>query len=801
MIFLSSEILKQVLIFDGAMGTLLQEKGLKPGACPELMNIEEEDAVREVHKVYVENGADVITTNTFGGNRIKLSEYNLEDKVEKINIKAVKIAKSARADKKYYVAGSVGPTGRFVEPVGNMTFKEAYDVFFEQIKALSLGGADLIIFETFNDLGEIRAALLAAKDACSLPVICSLTYAGGRTLTGVSPSSAAVILESLGADAIGANCSGGPEELFPVIKEIIGATSLPVIVEPNAGLPELLNGEVHYPLNPDLFLEKMEPYFSLEMNIFGSCCGSSPEHTKRLKERIKEFTTPVRKNAINSTLASREKVIYLGQNTLPKIIGERINPTARKKIAQSLKEEDFGIIQEEGEIQVEKGAHLLDVNVGTPGIDEIKVMSKVISLLEQNVSAPLVIDSTNPEVLEKALQVYQGKALVNSVNGEKKSLDNILPLVKRYGAGVIGLTLDEKGIPSTKEGRLEIAERICKACEENGISKKDIYIDCLALTIGTDDKAAIETLQTIKLIKEKLKVNTILGVSNVSHGLPSRSKINSAFLSMAIGNGLDVGIINPLDQNMMNSWQAASLLAGRDPKGNNFIKLNTVEKDTEKETQNVTSDIPSLELVTHQVVKGLQGITKTVKALLNANIKPLDIINEGLVPGLNIVGEKFGRGEYYLPQLMLSAETSQKAFDLLEKEMEGSTKLVTKGTIVIGTVKGDVHDIGKNMVGVMLKNHGFKVIDLGKNVTCEDFYNACVKEKAEFVGLSALMTTTMLEIPKTINYLKEKLPNIKVIIGGAVVTEDFSKEVKADGFAKDAVSAVNIIEDLRGKRD
>ncbi|SMB86776.1 5-methyltetrahydrofolate--homocysteine methyltransferase [Desulfonispora thiosulfatigenes DSM 11270] len=788
-------ILKKVLVFDGAMGTLLQEKGLTPGACPELMNKEEPKKVREVHKAYVDAGADVVTTNTFGGNRIKLSEYGLENEVAEINQRGVEVAKGIN-DGKYFVAGSVGPTGRFLEPLGDMTFDEAYDVFKEQINALAKGGADFIIFETFHDLGEVRAGLLAAKDVCSLPVICSLTYDGGRTLTGVTPRSAAIILESLGADAIGANCSGGPEELYPVIEEITRTTSLPVIVEPNAGLPEMKEGKVYYPLDPQLFIEKMVPFFNLGMNIFGSCCGSSPLHTKNLKQKIKNITILARNVERRSTLASREQVIFLGEDTLPKIIGERINPTARKKIAQGLKEGNYGIIQEEGAIQVEAGADLLDVNVGTPGIDEKETMSKVINLLQQNISIPLVIDSTNHLVLENALKNYQGKALVNSINGEQESLNKILPLVKRYGAGVIALVLDENGIPETAQERKKIAHKICKSCEDYGISKKDIYIDCLALTIGTDDNSAKETLETIKLVKQNLGVNTILGVSNVSHGLPSRSKINSAFLAMAIASGLDVAIINPLDKNMLTSLEAASFLAGRDPKGNNYIKKNSLEV---KEVE-INASIPSLELVTNQVIKGSQGIRGTITALLQEKVTPIEIINQGLIPGLNIVGEKFGKGEYYLPQLMLSAETSQKAFDLLEKEMDGKFDSIQKETIIIGTVKGDVHDIGKNMVGVMLKNHGFRVIDLGKNIETEDFYKACEKEKASFVGLSALMTTTMMEIPKTIDYLKERLPNIKVIIGGAVINEDFAKESGADGYAKDAVSAVQILESLRGSK-
>ncbi|NLW25654.1 MAG: dihydropteroate synthase [Clostridia bacterium] len=790
-------MLQRVLVFDGAMGTLLQEKGLEPGACPELMNLAEPEKVKEVHEAYLLAGADVITTNTFGGNRIKLAEYGLADRVVEINKKAVEIAREALLNyPQSFVAATIGPTGRFVEPLGKMTFLEAYEIFKEQIEALVSAKPDFLILETFSDLGEIRAALLAARDTCTIPVICSLTFTGRKTLTGVSPASAAVVLESMGAQAIGANCSGGPEELFPVVKEIAMYTKLPVIVQPNAGLPQVKEGKVSYPLGPADFLQTMEPFFTLGINIFGSCCGSTPEHTRLLKTRLADYQPPVREVIKGSFLASREKVVIIGSSTLPKIIGERINPTARKKLAEDMKEGSFALVQAEAQAQQEAGAHLLDINIGAPGINEVETIGSIINLLQQNILIPLVIDSTNPEVIEKGLQVYHGKALVNSVNGEEASLNKILPLVKCYGAGVIALTLDEKGIPSRAEERLLIAERIIDRCMRLGIPREDIYVDCLALTIGTDDRAALETLRAIKMVKEKLKVNTVLGVSNVSYGLPNRSKINAAFLAMVLGQGLDLAIINPLDTNMLDIWQSASLLAGRDAKGQNYLYLNSREKDNppKKEQGNLQ---PSLELLNKLVVTGSRQAVKTVEGLLEEGVAPLEIINKGLVPGLILVGEKYEKGEYYLPQLMLSAETAQSCFTRLEKCFKEEEKL-SKGTIVIGTVKGDIHDIGKNMVAVMLRNHGFKVVDLGKNVSKEDFLKSLQKEKADILALSALMTTTMQEIPKTIDYVKKHYPEVKIIAGGAVVTKEFALNAGADGYGKDAVEAVKLVESLRG---
>ena len=706
-----------IQIFDGAMGTMLQSRGLAPGQSPEELNITMPDVVESVHLDYLRAGADILITNTFGGSRVKLQEYGLENKLVEINRGAVQIARMAcekhGAGK---VAASLGPTGLFVTPVGDTSFDTMYQVYLEQAQAIASAKPDYFLLETFSDLGEIRAALLACLDAGNreIPVICSMTYTNGRTLTGVSPSVAAVTLEAMGASVIGCNCSGGPDELNQVVAELAAYTTLPLVVQPNAGLPILENGTVVYPLGATQFAAAMEQFLPYRVAFMGGCCGTTPEHIGNLKATMKEITVEQREQNLSGHLSCRDHVVTFGGNTLPKMIGERINPTARKKLAQALRDGDYELIEQDAEAQVAAGAHILDVNVGTHGIDEVAVMTDIVTLLQQSVSVPLCFDSTRPAVLEAGLKNYQGKALINSVNGEAASLHSILPLAKRYGAAVVGLTLDETGIPDHAEGRLEIAKRIIDTCAAYGIPQHDIYLDSLVLTVGTDIHAPKETLRTMQLIKKEYPdVNLLLGVSNVSHGLPNRAKLNSAFLAMAIGNGLDVSIINPMDEMMKNAWQSAALLAGRDDNAANYLALNS-------ETQNSTVSVqenepPSLGLVQRLVVKGSSGIVKTVQALLDEDIAPMEIINNGLIAGLNEVGEKYEKGVYFLPQLMRSAEVSQQAFDLLERYL-GGTDAMQKATLVIGTVKGDIHDIGKNMVAVMVKNHGYRVIDLGKNV-------------------------------------------------------------------------------------
>lgn len=788
---------EQILIFDGAMGTMLQQRGLAPGQSPEELNLTMPDVVESVHRDYLQAGADIVITNTFGGSRLKLQEYHLEKQVKEINRRAIEIARAACVKAGHgQVAASLGPTGHFVSPVGDTSFDEMYAIYREQADAIATAQPDYFLLETFSDLGEIRAALLACLDAGErkIPVICSMTYTNGRTLTGVSPAVAAVTLEAMGAAVIGCNCSGGPDELQQVVAELARYTELPLVVQPNAGLPLLVDGKVQYPLKAKEFAEAMQRFLPYEVAFMGGCCGTTPQHIACLKESVQNHVLQRRQVEPLGRLSCREFIVEIGGNTLPKMIGERINPTARKKLAQGLRDGDLAMIEKEAEQQVEAGAHVLDVNVGTHGIDEAQVMADVLTLLQQSTSIPLCLDSTNPQVLERGLKQYQGKALINSVNGEQASLDNILPLAKRYGAAVVGLTLDENGIPPKAEGRLEIAKRIVAACEHYGIKRQDIYLDSLVFTVGTDINGPRETLRTMSLIRQELPgVNLLLGVSNVSHGLPNRPKINSAFLAMAIGNGLDLSIINPLDEMMKNAWQSAALLIGRDKNAENYLQLNS--EQTSMASSAVTDEAPSLELVTRMVVKGSSNIGKVVQALLDDGIEAMTIINDGLIAGLNEVGEKYEKGIFFLPQLMHSAEVSQQAFELLESHLQNGDDF-QKATLVIGTVKGDIHDIGKNMVAVMVKNHGYRVVDLGKNVPAEKFIEAVLEYKAEFLGLSALMTTTMQEIPGVISLLRQQSPQTKVIIGGAVITEEFAEEVGADGFGRDAVQTVKLMDEF-----
>ena len=787
-----------VQIFDGAMGTMLQQRGLLAGQSPEELNIIMPDVVESVHLDYLQAGADILITNTFGGSRIKLQEYGLEQQLAEINRRAIEIARSA-CEKHGHgkVAASLGPTGLFVSPVGDVLFEDMYAIYLEQAQAIAQAKPDYFLLETFSDLGEIRAALLACLDAGNreIPVICSMTYTNGRTLTGVRPSVCAVTLEAMGASVIGCNCSGGPDELMQVVAELAEYTALPLVVQPNAGLPTLVEGNVTYPLDAQSFADAMEQFLPYQVAFMGGCCGTTPAHIQALKTKMADITVASRQVVLQGSLSCRDHVVTFGGDTLPKMIGERINPTARKKLAQALRDGDYDLIEQDAEAQAEAGAHVLDVNVGTHGIDEVQVMTDIVTLLQQSVSIPLCLDSTNPTVLEQGLRAYQGKALINSVNGERTSLDAILPLAKRYGAAVVGLTLDETGIPTTAEGRFIIAKRIIEACAQHGIPQHDVYLDSLVMTVGTDIHAPKETLRTMQLIRNAYpNVNLLLGVSNVSHGLPNRAKINSAFLAMAIGNGLDVAIINPMDELMKNAWQSAALLAGRDENAENYLTLNSTQSTADYAVV-VETDQPSIELVKRSVVKGSGGIVKIVQALLDNGVAPMEIINEGLIVGLNEVGEQYEKGVFFLPQLMRSAEVSQQAFDLLESHL-GSADAMQKATLVIGTVKGDIHDIGKNMVAVMVKNHGYRVVDLGKNVSAETFVAAVKEHNAEFLGLSALMTTTMQEIPQIITALRAECPNTKVIVGGAVITEEFAQESGADGFGRDAVQTVKLMDTL-----
>lgn len=794
---------EKMLLGDGAMGTMLVQNGLPSGESPEVWMLENPKKVQSIHQAYLAAGSQVVQTNTFGANRLKLQEYQAEHLVKEINITAAKLVREVVGNKAF-VAGIVGPTGQFPAPLGEIPWLELVEIFREQVEALAQGGVDFIFLETFSDLGEIRAALYAAKEYTNLPVACSLTYSKGRTLTGTTPLVAAIVLEAMGADLIGANCSSGPEELLEIMEAYQQSTSLPLLVEPNAGIPELIDGQTVFRATPDFMVSYVEPFHKLGVNLLGACCGSTPEHILAMNEAIKtlENPAPLRntlaiEDRLVTRLASRSKAITIGSGEPFRLIGERINPTARKAIAQAYRDNNYETILQEGLSQVEDGADLLDVNTGVAGLQENLLLPQAVHKLQMALDIPLVLDCTDPQALERGLQEYQGKALINSVNGDNRSLESILPLAKKYGAAVLGLTLNEHGIPSKAEERLTIARQIVEKAEEYGIPRSDIVIDCLVLTAATDPATAMETVRAIQLVKQELGVPTTLGLSNVSHGLPQRSWINATFLALTGGAGLDSAIANPQDNRIKETLLSVALLTGRDPGARNYLAQAAKIKptlDTAKSSEKAT-----LKNLSSCILNGqAETVTQLVSKLIDSH-EPLTIIDQGIIPALVEIGDLFAAGKAYLPQLMLAGDAAKAAFEVLKEKLP-SDSLVNKGTVVIGTVQGDVHDIGKNIVSALLENHGFRVIDLGKNVQTSDFIDTAKNEQADVIALSALMTTTAPGMAQVIQAVQEAGLKSKVIVGGAVVTADFAKEIGADGYGKDAVEAVKVVQNWLEER-
>ncbi|MBI5599282.1 MAG: homocysteine S-methyltransferase family protein [Deltaproteobacteria bacterium] len=795
------------LVFDGATGTMLQKLGLKPGGCPDGLNLTNPDIVKKVHGLYVSAGSDVVTTNTFGANRIKLREYGLEGRLEEINVAAVGNAREA-AGKKSFVAGCIGPTGRFVEPVGDMDFDEAVSVFGEQAGALKKGGADLIIIETMMDIKEMKAAIIAAS-ATGLPVVATMTFDSTmRTVLGTPPEAFAIIADSLGVAALGANCSLGSEGIYRAVSAMSRVMDVPLIAQPNAGIPTLKGRETVFPETPDDMAEYAPRLAGAGVRILGGCCGTTPEHIKAMGGVFRALK-PEKGNPKKTftCLAGRTSFTAFGAGLAPITVGERINPTGRKSLAQEIQEGKTSIIRTEAREQEASGAHALDVNVGVPDIDEKAAMKRAVFAVNENCRLPVVIDSADPAVIEEGLKAVDGKPLINSISGEEKKLEAILPLAKKYGAAILGLTLDDNGIPAEARGRLKVAEKILERALDNGLKKQDVVIDCLAMTISADPKSARETLEAIRLVKEKLGLATILGVSNISFGLPSRETINTAFLTMAIEAGLDCAIMNTKNQAMMDAYHASSVLLGHDEKGERYI-----ERFREKEPSGTaggpsrTTNRPSRtavkgptgikERLMAAVVEGDgNNITVLVEEALREGWEPLKVGSNALIPGLDEVGRLFASNRYFLPQVISSADAVKKAFERLKREMKGATG-PAPGRVVMATVKGDIHDIGKNIVCTLLENHGFEVIDLGKNVPAEKIVEAAVAKKADVVGLSALMTTTVMEMDNVIKKLKKQGVAAKTVVGGAVVTPEFAKRIGADEYGGEATEAVKKIKRL-----
>lgn len=774
------------IILDGAMGTQLQAKGLKTGECPELLSITHPEIVEDIHRAYINAGSMIVYTNTFGANSYKLAESGYT--VQKVVSASVKVAKNATKGTSALVALDIGPIGKLMEPTGSMSFDEAYNTFKEVVEAGK--EADLIVFETMTDLAEIKAGVLAVKENSNKPVICTMTFEENmRTFTGCCVSSMAITLEGLGVNAVGVNCSLGPVQLQGVVNELAKWTTLPIIVKPNAGLPDPATGK--YNLSPVDFAtsiaENIVPTGAL---ILGGCCGTTPEYIKELTTALSKTEPVKRNNKAVSAVCSATKTVVIDQ---PRIIGERINPTGKKLFKEALRNNDLDYILTQGIEQVNAGADILDVNVGLPEIDEEKMMVKAVKGLQGVVDVPLQIDSTIPQVLESALRVYSGKPIVNSVNGEEKSLEAVLPLVKKYGASVVGLTLDKDGIPKTAEGRFEIAKKIVERANALGIENKDIYIDCLTLTASAEQEGVTETLNALERVKKELGVKTVLGVSNISFGLPNRELVTSTFLTMALQKGLDLPIINPNVDAMTGAVRAYKLLANIDKNSVEFIKSYN-NAPAKKQDTTAKAEIS----LSYAIENGLKKEGALVTEKLLETLTPMDIINQQLIPTLDKAGADFETGKIFLPQLIQSATVAQACFDVIKKKLINENSApVSKGKIVLATVKGDVHDIGKNIVKVLLENYGYTVIDLGKDVEYEEVVKATIENDVKLVGLSALMTTTLKSMEETIALLRKSC-DCKVMVGGAVLTPEYAEKIGADYYSRDAKESVDIAKKVLG---
>ena len=788
---------KEVLYFDGGMGTLLQEKGLKAGELPEVWNIEHMEEVIEIHRQYFEAGSDIVLTNTFGANALKFrdSSYELSDIVTAAVIHVKEAASLGVHDgREVYAALDVGPTGKLLKPMGDLDFEAAVRAFGEVMRCGEEAGADLIHIETMSDTYEMKAAVLAAKEQTNLPVFATMIFdEKGRLLTGGDVRSAVAMLEGLGVDALGINCGLGPEQMLPIFQEIVSHTSVPVIVKPNAGLPKQKDGAVYYDVDPAEFASVMEKIVEGGAAVAGGCCGTTPAHIRKMIETLGRRSVQHVEAEEETVVSSYGQAVILGKK--PLIIGERINPTGKKRLKQALKEHDIDYILKEGITQQEKGAHILDVNVGLPDINESEMMKEVVTELQSVTSLPLQIDTVDAEAMEAAMRIYNGKPMVNSVNGKQESMDAVFPLIKKYGGVAVGLTLDEEGIPSTAEGRIRIAGKIIREAEKYGIKKKDLVIDVLAMTVSSDPEGAKVTLEALKGVRERYGVCTVLGVSNISFGLPSRPVINAHFYTMAMQAGLSAGIVNPSSEEMMRSYYAYCALTDQDPNFEAYIQrfggTDTAAPKGKKDS----------ELTLQAAIeKGLKEEAKEAATELLLTLAPLEIIDSHLIPALDAVGKGFEKGTVFLPQLLMSADAAKIAFGVLKEHLAasgGSEK--KKQKVILATVKGDIHDIGKNIVKVLLENYSFDVRDLGKDVDPELIVQTAVDEDIRLVGLSALMTTTVASMEETIQLLRREKPDCKVMVGGAVLNQEYADMIGADFYGKDAMQSVYYAQNVFGE--
>ena len=789
---------KQILFFDGGMGTMLQKNGMKGGEIPELININNPDLIKSIHTQYLNAGADIITTNSFGANPLKL---NGEASAEAVAEAAVMLAKEAVNEfKKGYVAFDIGPTGKLLEPTGELSFDDAYESFKSMAIVAENSGADLVIIETMSDTLEAKAAVLAVKENTSLPIFLTMTFdETHKTLTGADVDVMSAMFEGLGVDCLGINCGLGPKQIAELMDRLAKISSIPIMAQPNAGLPEIKDGKTVYTVSPDDFAEECTAIAKCGASVIGGCCGTTPEHIEKLVNKCKDFT-PIVEEKNFTVVSSYSRAVYL--NNRPVIVGERINPTGKKKFKEALRNNDIDYILNEAFVQRDSGADILDVNVGLPEINECEMMEKAVKAISSAVNLPLQIDSSDPETIERALRIYNGKPMINSVNGKKEILDSILPIVQKYGGVLVGLCLDEGGIPETAEKRVKIAENIANEAAKYGIKKKNLVMDALTLTISAQQEESAQTIKALNAIKTQLGIKTILGVSNISFGLPRREIVNGTFFALALHSGLDACIINPLSEAMMNTYRAYCALACIDKDCADYVSTYA---GTKAQTTIITStDAPkksddTAEPLTDIIIKGLKDRSyEETKELLKKR-ESMDIVNNIIIPALDVVGNEFEKGTMFLPQLMMSAQTVKNSFDAIKENMSQSGKQQeSKGKILLATVKGDIHDIGKNIVKVLLENYGYEVFDLGKDVPPEAIVE-CIKEhNIKLCGLSALMTTTVLSMEDTIKAIRSEGLDTKICVGGAVLTPEYADMIGADSYCKDALATVNYANEIFG---
>ena len=805
------ELQNRILFCDGGMGSLLQEAGLKPGELPGTWNITHPEELVKIHKAYLEAGADIVTTNTFGVDRLKYNE-NTEFQLESVIRAAVTNAKEAirQSGKQAWIGLDMGPTGKLLKPMGDLAFEDCCAIYREVVEIGADAGADFVLIETMSDSYETKAAVLAAKEGCNLPVFVTVTFdERGKLLTGGSPASIVAMLEGLDVDVLGMNCGLGPVQMKEILKDILEVSSIPVMINPNAGLPRSENGKTVYDIDAAHFAKTEEEIVDMGARIVGGCCGTTPEHIRMVAERChNKKPVPVTKK--NRTVVSSFcQAVEIGKN--PVIIGERINPTGKSKFKQALRDHNLQYILQEGVTQQDHGAHVLDVNVGLPEIDEPSMLEEVVRELQSIIDLPLQLDTTDPVAMERAMRVYNGKPLINSVNGKEESMRTVFPLVQKYGGVVVALALDEGCIPETAEGRIQVAKKIYKTAAEYGIGPEDIIIDALCLTVSSDSQGAITTLETLRRVRDELHGKTILGVSNISFGLPQREIINAAFFTMAMQNGLSAAIINPNSEAMMRAYYSFRALMNLDPQCSEYISVYSGQVASLGQSavtgnggsasgsaagaagSQGTSDLHA------SIVKGLKDQAVQAARELLETQDALDVINSQIIPALDVVGKGFEKGTMFLPQLLMSAEAAKGAFEVIKEKMDASgQKQEKKGTIILATVKGDIHDIGKNIVKVLLENYSYDVLDLGKDVPPETIVETAVEQHIELVGLSALMTTTVPSMEETIVQLRKAAPWAKVMVGGAVLTQEYADTMGADQYCRDAMASVNYAEQVFG---